>query len=588
MANEIFISYRRLDNRPLKPEGKGLVQALHDTLAVKFENEGDRGIDLWHDVLKIDRSDQHEELLKEALKSAQFLLVVCSRNWLREPPKGRHWCRWELETFVEHRRELGETDLTIKNRIIAVWKHEIEREERPKWLTGQAGFKLYEKIQEQEIPFFDIDLGEASGDGKKWYALVGSLALELLKKAAELGPPAKEKAAVEKAAAELGLPATEKAVVEKVAANLGSPAKEKAVVEEAASQLEEVSWNGRTVYVAYSGSDMRKDRERVVTELSRRGYKVLPLGEVAPPEEDKLLEAVTNDLSKSEVSVHLLGEKRGFRPEPSADRHAGGEKGGGAARDHDGHVGTISKIQLEAARRRGDDPKPEDAFPFHRIIWAPKILAAAMENAAPRNPAEVLRRHLEFELIPEAEKEGAEADIDVLIGDTLSRFIEDLVDRLQSLPSLREPEYARIEGAEVYLDHQDDDVDAALLVAKKLQGLVDIVWRPLEGAAQDRIQYRRSCLKSCSGIVVCWGEKGSDTWVKAQMDELRQWQTFERTEPFRCRVVVALPPECKSKEIYIKFPRSGTVDAVINAMVPDSLTSASLEPLLKRLAGTGA
>lgn len=552
MANEIFISYRRLDNQSLDPKGKGLVRALHDHLVAKIEQLGDPDFGPWHDVVKIDNSDQHEPALTEALQKAQFMLVVCSRNWLAPPPNGRHWCLWELETFVKNRRALREDDLTIKNRIVAVWKHEIKREERPEWLAGQAGFKLYEKTREEETSFFDTDVGEP--DGAKWYKLIGSLARELIKKAKELGLLTKEKA----------------------------------VVEEAASPPDKVASNGRTVYVAYSGSDMGKDRERVVTELTRRGYKVLPSRESAAQTEEEFVEAVTNDLSQCEVSVHLLGERRGFRPEASAARHGEAEKGGGAARDHDRDAGTISKIQLEAARRRGDGGNQEDAFRFHRIIWAPKILAAAMENAAPRDPMEVLRRHLEFELTPEAEKKEAEADNDVLIGDTLSRFIDDLVDRLESLPSAREGEYVRIDGAEVYLDHHDDDVDAALLVAKKLQGLVDIVLRPLDGLPQERNQYRRACLKSCSGIVVCWGEKGSDTWVKAQMDELRQWQTFERSEPFRCRVVVALPPECKSKEIFIQFPRSGTVDAVINAMVPDSLTSASLEPLLKRLAGAGA
>ncbi len=555
MANEIFISYRRLDNQSLKPEGKGLVRALHDDLVVKFETEGDTGFGPWHDVLEIDNSDQHEPLLKEALLNAQFMLVVCSHNWLAPPSKGRHWCLWELETFVNRRRALGEDDLTIKNRIIAVWKHEIERDKRPEWLAGQAGFKLYEKIKKLEVPFFDTDLGKASGDGNKWYTLVGTLGRELLKKAKELQLPAKEKT----------------------------------VIEEPASQPGDVPWNGRTVYVAYSGSDMRDNRKRVVTELTRRGFKVLPAREGAPPDaEDELLDAVTADLSQSEVSVHLLGEQRGFRPEPSAARRAEGGNGGGVARDHDAHVGTISKIQLEAARRRAGQPNAEDAFPFRRIIWAPRNLPAAMENAAPRDPVEVLRRHLEFELIPEAEQGAPEADRDVLIGDTLSKFIEGLIDLLKSLPTTKVPEFARIDGAELYLDHQDDDVDAALLVAQKLRGLVDIVLRPLEGLPQEREQYRRACLKSCSGIVVCWGEKGSDLWVKAQMDELREWQTFARTEPFRCRVVVALPPKCRSKEIFIDFPRSGTVDEVINAMDPDSLTSARLKPLLQRLAGARA
>ena len=72
--------------------------------------------------------------------------------------------------------------------------------------------------------------------------------------------------------------------------------------------------SGHTIYLAESASDVAVHRDNVKRELERRGHRVLPQRTLPLAVED-LTAAVSEDLSHSELSIHLLGDRYGARPE---------------------------------------------------------------------------------------------------------------------------------------------------------------------------------------------------------------------------------------------------------------------------------
>src|SRR5262249_49676309 len=70
----------------------------------------------------------------------------------------------------------------------------------------------------------------------------------------------------------------------------------------------------RVVYVAEAASDLVQEREQVRREMMARGYEVLP-ARALPLEAGDYLRAVREDVSRADLSVHLVGGRRGVVPE---------------------------------------------------------------------------------------------------------------------------------------------------------------------------------------------------------------------------------------------------------------------------------
>ena len=69
----------------------------------------------------------------------------------------------------------------------------------------------------------------------------------------------------------------------------------------------------RYVYLASTGSDLEFDRATIMRELERRDYVVLP-NNALPNDEAKAVESINNDLKKSILSIHLIGNRTSEKP----------------------------------------------------------------------------------------------------------------------------------------------------------------------------------------------------------------------------------------------------------------------------------
>ena len=256
---DIFISYARDDDVPPpdKPDKKGFVTFLDESVQYEFRDLGPDRPKIWRDIKRISDGDQFTPELETALKEASFLVVVLSPNWMAST-----WCNRELETFAKYHGRDG-----ILQRIIVVGKHYIDPNKRPELLQGQTGFEFYVRNRDPDDIAGDtefFDRGEARDE--RYWQKIKALVAHLLKR-----KPAP------------------------VAAATYPP-------------------SGRTIYVAKPASDMRAGYDRIVSELVGRGHTVVP-----PPMEDiplgAAVETIDKALSGAEISIHLLGEKAGAAPE---------------------------------------------------------------------------------------------------------------------------------------------------------------------------------------------------------------------------------------------------------------------------------
>lgn len=335
--SQIFISYARDDDAqpPNVPEAKGFVTFLHDMLHFEFTQLGHPRPKIWRDTTGgVDLGQQFEPVIDKAIAASSILLVVMSRNWLDRP-----YCQRELTMFAERWRAGGE--LSVRNRIVVVNKHNILPHARPALLQGQVGYSFFSPDEtgdaalEQEY----FTLGKIRDD--RYWDRLRQLANYLRRITVDLSP--KSAASVDEPQSHVQSP--------------GEPSHRTGV--------------GRTIYLAKPALDMRMAYDSLVKELSGRGFTLVPDPAKDIPNDLTAVEFIDEALALSEISVHLLGDNRGYAPDETEP---------------------IVKLQLARAAAGTNSVKVQATGVFRRrIIWAPKILERA-ETAVEREPLLVLAR----------------------------------------------------------------------------------------------------------------------------------------------------------------------------------------------------
>jgi hypothetical protein len=532
MPSDIFISYARKDDQAAKEVigSKGMVTALHDRLLASFDSLGAPQPTIFRDVKQIDSAQQFEPRLGEALRGAEVMVVVLSRNWLIS-----EWCRRELDTFMAVWHERNETDQRIRERIFVVRKHAVPPDARPVVMQGQSGIDLVavDKENNEETEYFDSDLGRPRN--ALWFEHTEQLAKALRNRVKNIADPLAVSAKMKKVT-----------VPEPSAGNA----------------------NPITVYVAHPAADMKQSYDTLIEELKRRGIGVVPDStQTLPMQGDQAVALIDGALAEALVSIHLLGDKAGFQPEDAAP---------------------IVRLQLErSAAKVALSMVPETQGPpaFHRLIWAPSVIPGAAEGSVSRNIFDVLAKH---SVIPNGGKrEDALCQGDKLDGDTLTKFVQFVLQHIEEVA--RPPSRQSLpvgSGAQVYVQHDENDTAEAEAIAA---GLMRLGFSPLlpiiEGDSAGRMQVHRDNLLTADAVVLCWA-LAAPVWIRAMASELRNWQTLGRDKAFFTRTVVALPPSKADKGRLSKFRPKTDLDGVIDATSIPSLNPDHLDPILQQLVGS--
>jgi TIR domain len=515
----IFISYAHNDDLQLRAakDEKGFVTFFCEMLRTKLRDLGATRAKIWLDRQRISDGDQFEGKIDDGLKKAQILIVVMSNNWL-----DRRYCRRELDEFVELRRAAGVDN--VAERVVVVGKGHVDRLKRPPLLQTQEGFLFYARDDQNDVaevkPFFNS--GDDACDDR-FYDRRDDLAAFLQRR------------------------------VDRIAEGAGTGAM-------ALRDQPIASPNGRIIYLAKPAADMEAAYSRVAFELQGRGYTVVPEVNSDIPKNAAVRDYVKTALETAEVSIHLLGDKRGFVPD-------------------DDELDPIVKLQLGYARERAARSAQPSESVFRRIVWAPKILDTADQPAGPtveRDPLKVLERF------------DGQFPTDKIDGDILSKFVEFLFQYLTQTAPRSVPVSPSGDKLEVFLSYHGADEDYAGAVVEALRGSPVRIQIPAAGSDAETRRYNDDLLANCDAVTLCWAN-ASEVWVRSEADRLKDWETLGRKQEFAFRSLIAGPPPAAHKRaqfMKILF-QDGQFDKVLDLVEKGSPTPELLADLAPAPAGPG-
>ena len=270
-GDDVFISYRHLDNELLDDQGKGWVDNFHE----RFESVLGEALGyepkIWRDP-RLPGNAYFADVLEERITTTAVLISILSPGYLQSD-----WCLGELREFCRLADQAGGVRVGDRMRVFKVVKTHIERESHPPEFQKQLGYEFFEIDKTTQRPAaFGQELGR-NRDQRYWSKL-DDLAWDVKQVLANINPRAKIPAA-------------------------GSI----------------FSRTQGAVYLAQTTRDLSGERDQIKRELQNRGYDILPERElpfISPGYE----EAVRECVARAKLSVHLIGGSYGIVPEGAGNR----------------------------------------------------------------------------------------------------------------------------------------------------------------------------------------------------------------------------------------------------------------------------
>jgi hypothetical protein len=332
---QVFLSYAHLDNN--RPHGfeMGWVDRLYDALDVELPTHG-LAVRWWRDKRDLEPESYFDETILNAISNSDAFLAILSPVYPQ-----RAFCVKELKHFLDE-RGADETGRR-RRRVLKVLKRPIVDPDisqiLPEEIHRSLGFPFYaEDRQTKRVHLFVRNNGEIARPAEFWDA------------------------------------------IEDLAAAIARSVHDTVKPRQLRSQ------SNLAIYVAEPSDDQRQNYRTIRSELTADGFQVLPDQDIP----DDHLEAVTfidEHLSRSAMSIHLLGERAGFIP---SARAAESSK-------------PITQLQLDRAEARySADPS------FRRFIWASQqpdpgqddqqnlLLSAFKDGSALRESDEFVTEPLEL------------------------------------------------------------------------------------------------------------------------------------------------------------------------------------------------
>jgi hypothetical protein len=496
-ARVIFLSYRSIDDEPPPedPNG-GFVSHLRSQLRWELNQLGVPDAVLWMDRYKLQLGDTWSEKIREELNKADLFIALLSRNYVKSD-----WCATELSTMAARVAALDKD--AKQRRIFRADKHRVADENIHDALKGIQAIRFFDDDKElnREDEFFYRGQVRCPS---KYYDAVHKLAESIHQRLEELG-------------VEMGPQAHP--------LTFSTPQN-----------------NGRAVFVAKPARDMNSEYLTLTAELVRSGYRVLPdPAEDLPDTAEEAQATIVSCLAESELSIHLLGERTGIRP--------------------DGLEADIVPFQLScAASEAGRRPS------FYRLIWAPKVLAIAIGDNpefAPRDPFKVLSRF------------GAKLESDQIDSDTATRFNEFVFQRLENKSGKT--------SKTIYVHCGHGDRLLALEVSKALRkaGYSPIIRPdPTEGSPEERESAERALIHKAQRAILCWGNATQAALVSELTGStIAKWR--EEDPAKRSIVLLIGPPSTAAKAEVIELGLGEDINTIVDGSsqtAPGSDVGATLIP----------
>ena len=263
---DIFISYAHVDNIAFPGQADGWIEQFYKNLNLMLAKRFGR-LDIfkiWWDNKKLDGSVLFDSSIQEGIKKSAIMICLHSPGYIQST-----YCQQELDLFYKKAKvEKAGLNVGNRSRIIHVLLNNIPFAEWPKELSGTTGF-----------PFHDAKEADDFGD------TVDTLSMEFR---------------------------TQMQNVRDAVWNLLNDFPKEQTVASTQQQTEEVEEDKDvfTIYLGEVADTLRTPRKRIITELEKRGFKVM--AGIPPPDEAEAHEQATKDaLKKADLAIHLLDEYPG-------------------------------------------------------------------------------------------------------------------------------------------------------------------------------------------------------------------------------------------------------------------------------------
>jgi hypothetical protein len=455
--HDFLISYAHIDDQALVDGESGWVSQLHRLLEIRVGQLMGQTPKIWRDP-KLQGNDYFADTILERLPKIAALVSVFSPRYVQSD-----WCNRELKGFCLAAEASGGVRFHDKARIFKVVKTPVTLEKQPDEVRPMLGYEFFVYDPESGRP---RELAPAYGPGadRAFLVKLDDLAYDITQ------------------------------LLELLRDN-GNTAAEPAVTK-------------GTVFLAETTFELREDREAIKRDLIRKGYEVLPdrpIPLVAPD----LVAEVTEQLSRSTLSIHLVGKNYGVVPE--------------------GGVKSLPEMQQTLASERGS------AGGLASIIWV--VPGVQVEDERQR----AFIDHLHTDSVVHATADLLETPIEDL---------KTLIYRKLAPKPAPKPVAAPAAGelTRIYLLCDRDDVDTTGPLVDYLFDHGYEVILPLfdEDEAQTRMEHEEN-LRSADAVMIFYGA-GNEVWLRRKLRELQRSGGLGREKPWLGRAIYVAGPSTPQKE----------------------------------------
>ncbi|PYT05232.1 MAG: hypothetical protein DMF65_00675 [Acidobacteria bacterium] len=459
--DDLFISYAHIDNQPLADGLKGWVETFHERLKIRLEQLTGEPARIWRDR-KLQGNDIFAETLVARLSKAAILVVVLSPRYVKS-----EWCLKELDEFCKRAETGGGLVVGDKSRVFKVVKFHVPLQEHPPQLRGVLGYEFFEYDAERgRAREFSPDVTPAR-DIRYWEKL-DDIAYDIKQMLDTLA----------RDSADASVPRSS-----------------------AAADI-------KTIYLSETTSDLAGERDLVKRELQQKGHVVLPDKEL-PLRGPSLRDALREYMTRSSLSIHLLGGSYGIIPEEESR--------------------SLAEIQSEAAEERGES--------LRSIVWMPVDLEPRDERQRQfvNHFRLGLNGHRQIEVLQTSLEE-------------LKKHIEERVADGRK-PAPADAAAGRDDGpSSVYLICDREDLGEITPLEDYLFGCGFNVFLPaMEGDDSSLREDHKTNLIECDAALVYYG-RASDVWLRMKQRELQKVAGYGRARPLLAKAIYIAGPPTPAKE----------------------------------------
>ena len=485
MPHIIFLSYAHDDNKVPEKGFTGWVDFFDRTLSLEIL---ERSLDckLWRDRRDVDPITFFDDEILNAVRESKVLVAIVSPRYVE-----REYCMKELATFIEsHGTGAGKSGAES---ILKIVKRNLPETRQPDAIRRKAGVAFFriDQAKNEEIPFYE---GYGKYQDIEYWRVIRRIG----------------------------------ASIENYLASSPQP-------------TPEPTTKAETVFLAVTSSDLAEKWDELRDELASNGYRIVPDHNSLPTQDDDATRAVEAGLKDARLSVHLIGETAGFKP--------------------DGADAPIVHKQFDiAAKLQADNAR------LKRLVWLPQDIHS--DDPPHASFIEKLQQYGEL-------KEGDE----VLNGATFEDLKTVILSELRGQAKRTDPPPGTTSAPRrVYLIYAKEDEDQALQVYEVLAAAGTEVMLPEFAAdGQGQQAHHDSQLVGCDGALIYYGE-ASHAFVQQHLDALADRLPAGRTTPLAATGVYLAPPVTSRKKVF----RTQLLDTVIQGF--DGPSEEALAPFLGRLA----